>query len=246
MKYRINILLTGIFVAGLLLVAGTGCGTAEIKQSAAANEAERKNIPGTRDSARGEATSSEKRGAVAQAGEGKAVANSGEAEASAGNGEARAGDAVAGNGKARAGNVVAGDGKGRESGNGSLPGKVILRIGGDLGAKFSGTCTVGGEEKDVTGRVPGRFAYDLDEQKLECEIRKVEPASSALDISVNAGGLRRETVVRGQGYEVSFSLTDQGTAFSTFSSSESGGSVNQKMKITSSSSSSVSSSSESR
>lgn len=246
MRHKANALSVMVFV--LLSVVVFGCQQGGAERVSETNEADGETGAAITNSTRGETTSSEKRGAVARAGDGKAVAKAGDAEARAGNGEARAGNAVAGDGKARAGDVVAGE---AEPGNATRDnargraGRVKIKVGGQPGTQFSGTCVVGDEERDVSGRVPGRFGFEPDGRKLECEIRKVEPADAALKISVKAGGPQSSDVLRGQGEEVSFSLTDQGTSFSTFSSG-SGGSVSQQTRVTSSSSSSVSSSSSSR
>lgn len=248
MKCKASVLLAIVFV--FFLVAGIGCRQAGVEQATAVDETEPKGTSTTTEAAGVESTSSGERGAEARAGAGEAVAKSGKAEASAGNGEAVAksgeAEANAGSDEARAGNAVAGDGEVGGSGNESLPGKVVLRVEGNPGTEFSGTCVAGGTEQEVAGRVPGRFVYELDGQELECEVRKVGSAAGELEISLDGGGLYRKTTIQGQGDEVSFALTEQGTAFSTFSSSGSNSSVSQETKITSSSSSSVSSSSNSR
>ena len=51
------------------------------------------------------------------------------------------------------------------AGDDSLPGRVTLKVGGEPGTEFSGTCVVGGKEEDFTGRVPGRFVYELGGQE---------------------------------------------------------------------------------
>lgn len=47
-----------------------------------------------------------------------------------------------------------------------------MKMGGDEGVKFSGTCTIGGKEETIEGRVPQEFAFEIGEGELECEIRK--------------------------------------------------------------------------
>lgn len=64
-------------------------------------------------------------------------------------------------------------GTGGEKAEGRGSGDITLRIGGDPGTEFSGTCTAGGEEETISGQVPQSFDYTLDDQaKLECEIEK--------------------------------------------------------------------------
>ena len=258
MNHKVNLLTGTVSILLLVSLVVAGCRQADVGQAASAEGAERKAEPATTNAVRAGTTSSEERGAVVRAGDGEVVAKSRRAEASAGNGGAKAGDAVArdgeararnaaaGDGEARAGNVVAGEGRGGVgSGESSSSGRVILKVGGKPGTEFSGTCVMGGREEDLAGRVPGRFVYELAGRNLECEVREAEPSAEELEVSLGAGSLRRETMVRGQGDEVSFALTEQGTAFSTFSSG-SGGSVNQQTKVTSSSSSSEASSSGTR
>jgi hypothetical protein len=68
-------------------------------------------------------------------------------------------------------------------------GEVTLKIEGSPGTEFSGTCIVGGkEEKKVSGRVPKRFIYELDGQRLECEIGKQSSNSGQMKVEFSAGG----------------------------------------------------------
>ena len=47
-------------------------------------------------------------------------------------------------------------------GAGPEPPEVLLRVEGDPSTTFSGTCSVGGRESVLDGRVPKRFAFDPD------------------------------------------------------------------------------------
>ncbi len=49
---------------------------------------------------------------------------------------------------------------------------VTLRIAGDEGTPFSGVCSVGEEQHDISGQTPKSFDYDLNDRRLTCEIRK--------------------------------------------------------------------------
>lgn len=231
-----------IFVLLLVLVAATGCRQSDAGQAAAVDETV-KDDPATTDAAEGETTSSEERGAVVRAGDGKAMVKSGEAEVSAGGGEARAGDAVAGDGEARAGEVVAGDGEaeGEKDGADARPGKdrVKLKIGGEPGTQFSGSCDIGGEKREVSGQVPGRFVYDLEGRGISCEIRN-ETGTGQLKFSVDLGGARKQKI-KATADNVSFSFSGNSLSYTTSSGSDA--SSVQKSKIISSSNSSVSSSS---
>jgi hypothetical protein len=66
-------------------------------------------------------------------------------------------------------------------------GEVSLKIEGSPATKFSGTCIIGGKEKQVSGTVPKRFIYDLDGQRLECEIRKQSSNSGQIKVEFSAG-----------------------------------------------------------
>ena len=125
------------------------------------------------------------RGAVARAGDARAQAGAGAV--------ARAGDAVARAGAgavARAGDVEARakDGEGTKSTHADSEDssrKVTLEIRGERGTRFSGKCSIGGEERRIGGRVPESYSYEVGGKKLECEIRKHGPG--ALQIVLAAG-----------------------------------------------------------
>jgi hypothetical protein len=95
---------------------------------------------------------------------------------------ARAGEAVV-----RVGGFKTAKGEG---GDASAPSEeVTLNIEGSPGTKFSGTCIIGGKvEKKISGRVPKRFVYELDGQRLECEIRKQSSNSGQMKVEFSAGG----------------------------------------------------------
>jgi hypothetical protein len=125
----------------------------------------------------------EKRAIVARAGGAKARVGDG-AVARAGGSKARAGDravARAEGGKTRIN--VRKKGPGRDAEDRSRG--ITLKIGGTPGIKFSGTCSVGGEEKTLGGRVPARYVYESVAEELECEIRK--RGVGALEVVLAAG-----------------------------------------------------------
>ena len=109
--------------------------------------------------------------------EGGAIARAGDnAVARAGDGAvARAGDAEV---RANSGEEAAGkDARGAR--------EVTLEVGGDDGTRFSGVCSVGGEEENISGRVPARYDYHPGGDKLECEIHK--EGGGALEVVLAAG-----------------------------------------------------------
>jgi hypothetical protein len=66
-------------------------------------------------------------------------------------------------------------------------GEVTLKIEGSPATEFSGTCIIGGEEKKLSGRVPKRFIYETDGQRLECQIRKQSSNSGQMKVEFSAG-----------------------------------------------------------
>ena len=79
--------------------------------------------------------------------------------------------------------------KGKDADASASSGKVTLKIEGSPGTEFSGTCIVGGkEEMKISGRVPKRFIYELDGQRLECEISKQSSNSGQMKVEFSAGG----------------------------------------------------------
>jgi hypothetical protein len=65
--------------------------------------------------------------------------------------------------------------------------EVTLEIEGSPGTDFSGTCIIGGEEEKISGRVPKRFIFEPDGQRLECEISKQSSNSGEMKVEFSAG-----------------------------------------------------------
>jgi hypothetical protein len=157
---------------------------------------------------------------------------------------ARAGDVVAIGGRiadgrggavARAGDVVT------RGGRRSVR-EATLEIEGHRGTRFSGECTVGKWEREIRGRVPERFVYDLDGRRLECEIRK--QSTGAMRIVVAAGNTDYVQQTGSRRATVRIVYSKQGFSSSIQSSSISSSSTSQT--FSSSSSSVISSSMSSR
>lgn len=221
MKREVLTLFSVLLVSVVVLIAGAGCRQADVERTDAGDTAEPETTASTNERAEAGTTAREQGGAVARAGAGNAVAKAGGAEARAGDGEARAGDAVAGGGAAGV--------EGRVEGGG-LPGKVVLKVGGEPGTRFGGACVVGGEEKEVSGRVPARFVYAPDGRKVECELQAI--GSGPLEVSVVAGGGDRRQEVEVTGDALDFEYSGGGVSYSATSGS---GSVRQETRITGSS-----------
>jgi hypothetical protein len=159
---------------------------------------------------------------------GSAAARTPDAEATTGDGAgavARAGDVEARAGAravARAGDVVAkaGAGEARSTGNEHLARKVELQMQGERGTGFSGTCKIGQEKKEIRGRVPERFVYELDGRSLGCEVRKHGPG--ALEIVLTSGDDRHVQRTDSAEATLEFSYSGQGFSSSMQSSGSSG------------------------
>lgn len=243
MKRKADTLLAVIFVSVLALMVSIGCQQTDVEQAAAVNETEPKNASTTTEAVEAESTPPQESSAEARVRNSNVVASSGEAEVRVGNGKVRAGDVVVGDGTVRAGDVVVGDGGAGD--DNVRPGRVRLKIGGEPGARFSGTCTLGDEEREVSGQVPGRFVFEPEGREVECELRNGGPGAGPLEFSVTAGGEKQKQKVRVTGDTMNFTLSEDGISHTTSSAS---GAAVQSSSVSSSSysSSSASSSSGSR
>jgi hypothetical protein len=139
-------------------------------------------------------------------GEGGVVARAGDAVARAEAGaESRAGDAVA-KAESRAESHIG------SSGDGGRVREATLEIEGDPGAKFSGMCTIGDEEREVSGQVPESFVFEVNGQKLGCEIHKKSRGAMNIVLDVDGADYAQRTnsrlatvriVYSGEGYSSS-------------------------------------------
>ncbi len=130
------------------------------------------------------------------------------------------------------------EGQAKETEGGSSgPEDITLQIKGEPGTEFSGTCAVGDEETEVSGQVPESFTYELDGERLDCEISK-ESTDGDLEVVFRANGTR--SVQRTNAGTIN--LTYENGRISSFStsSSSSGGSSSSSQVISSSQSSSSS------
>ena len=112
-------------------------------------------------------------------------------------------------------------------------GEVVLRLKGDEGVEFSGTCSVGGEEQEFQGRVPEEFGFKLDGDELECEVRK--EGEGTLRMVLLSGNSRSVQTVAGDG---TVKLSFSGNSVSSSTSSGSSSAVSQSSSSVSQSSSS--------
>ena len=127
---------------------------------------------------------------------------------------------------------------------GDSGGGVTLNIEGDPGTEFSGTCSIGDEENELSGEVPESFDYDLEGQQLGCEIRQENAGN--LNVLLTGPGDRVEQQANTPGGSISLVYSENGVSSSTSSSGASSSSVNQVVSSSSSGGSSSSASSSSR
>jgi hypothetical protein len=80
----------------------------------------------------------------------------------------------------------------------SAPGSVTLKIQGDKGARFSGACSVGGERREVSGRAPERFEFDLKGRSLSCEIGNEGSQNDELKVVLNGENVHAEQRLAGE------------------------------------------------
>jgi len=123
----------------------------------------------------------------------------------------------------------------KKSGRGKArAGEVTLEIRGSEGTEFSGSCAVGDEKTEVSGRVPESFVYELDGGRLDCEIS----AGGDLEVVLSAGE-STSSVQRISGGTLNF--TYENGHLSSATSSSSGGSSSSSSQVVSSSQSNSSS-----
>lgn len=104
-------------------------------------------------------------------------------------------------------------------------GEARLEMEGDEGTEFTGSCTVGDETSALDGQAPESFTYQLDGERLDCEIN----ASGNLQIDFTVGQNTRSVQQISGGtlnltYEngrISSSSTSSGSAVSSSQSSSS-------------------------
>ncbi len=86
-----------------------------------------------------------------------------------------------------------GDSKGGNPANRAEEGEAVLRLTGSSGTKFSGECEVGGKRESIEGELPDRFAFDLGDDSLACDIEKRDPGQMRLDFSTGNDNISQAT-----------------------------------------------------
>lgn len=130
--------------------------------------------------------------------------------------------------------------RGAESAQGeseNAPTETVLRIDGDRQTEFSGSCTVGNQqEKTISGRAPQSFEYELNGQRLKCEIRN--ESGGQMEVVLEAGNDHSVQRTNAQGATIRLTYSESGISSSTVSSSGGGAQASSSSSQTSGSSSS--------
>lgn len=96
---------------------------------------------------------------------------------------------------------------------------VTLELEGEEGASFTGSCSVGEERREIRGQVPKSYEFDVEDERLSCEVRTEDGQNQALEVTLSGEGSR--SVQRIEGGEGVVRLTYQGGAVSSSMSSAS-------------------------
>ena len=116
-------------------------------------------------------------------------------------------------------------------------GKAMLRLQGDSGTKFSGSCTVGNQEpEEISGQVPETYSFELKGEPLDCNVNSDGDVQVDLAVGKNvrsvqriSGGTLHLTYKNGS---ISSSVSSSGSTNQGSASSQ-GGSVNEPSAVTS-------------
>ncbi len=103
-------------------------------------------------------------------------------------------------------------------------GEAVLRIEGDPQTKFSGSCAVGDQEGEaIAGRARESFEFELDGQRLTCEIRN--ETGSDMEVVLEVGNDRSVQSTNVKGATMRLTYSEGAISSSVISSSSSNGQV---------------------
>ena len=103
-------------------------------------------------------------------------------------------------------------------------GEAVLTIEGDPKTKFSGSCAVGDHEGEaIAGHPRESFEFELDGQRLTCEIRN--ETGGDMEVVLEDGNDRSIQSTNAKGATIRLSYSEGAISSSTISSSGSGGQV---------------------
>ena len=118
------------------------------------------------------------------------------------------------------------EGKTKEAAQGERPntGEAVLTIEGDPQTKFSGSCVIGDHEGEtIAGQAHESFEFELDGQRLTCEIRN--KTGGDMEVVLEAGNDRSVQSTNVKGAITRLTYSEGAISSSTFSSSSSNGQV---------------------
>ena len=98
-------------------------------------------------------------------------------------------------------------------------GGVTLEIRGDEGTGFSGACSIGGERREISGQAPESFEFDLEGQRLSCEIGEQGGGSNELEVVLSGENVHAVQRLAGGGQSTSKLTYDGSGSVSVISSS---------------------------
>ena len=113
-----------------------------------------------------------------------------------------------------------------EAAQGERPntGEAVLTIEGDPKTKFSGSCAVGDQEGEaIAGQARESFEFELDGQRLTCEIRN--ETGGDMEVVLEVGNDRSVQSTNVKGATIRLTYSESAISSSTISSSGSGGQV---------------------
>lgn len=67
---------------------------------------------------------------------------------------------------------------------------VTLRLSGDQGVPFSGVCSLGEKQREITGQTPRSFEFDLKGRELSCKVSKQGTRGDELEVVLNGEDIR--------------------------------------------------------
>ncbi len=103
-------------------------------------------------------------------------------------------------------------------------GEAVLRIEGDPQTKFSGSCAVGDQEGEaIAGRARESFDYELDGQRLTCEIRN--ETGGDMEVVLEVGNDSSVQSTNAKGATIRLTYSEGAISSSVISSSSSNGQV---------------------
>ena len=125
-----------------------------------------------------------------------------------------------------------------EDTSGKSSGNAMLKLQGDSGTKFSGSCAVGNKEpEDISGQVPETYSFQLNGESLDCKVDSDGDMQVSLAVGKNVRSVQRISggtlhLIYKNG-SISSSASSSGSSSQGSPSSSQGGSINEPSSVTS-------------